>query len=66
MNIRRVITGGLFVFFLYVTPLDISRLIKEGSLSFFVDFGEYSFLILVFDFALLFSTYHDTWGGKKK
>ncbi len=57
----RLLTGGLFVFFLFATPLDLIRLLKEGTLSFFVDFGDYSFLILVLDFALLFSTYHDTW-----
>lgn len=61
MNKVRLLTGGLFVFFLFATPLDLIRLLKEGTLSFFVDFGDYSFLILVFDFALLFSTYHDTW-----
>ncbi len=67
MNIHRVITGGFFIFFLFIIPMDIQELITEGSLSFFVDFGEYSFLVLVFDFVILFSTYHDTWGrGRNK
>jgi len=65
MNKTRLLTGGLFVFFLFATPLDILTLVEEGTLSFFVDFGQYSFLILVFDFALLFSTYHDTWVRKR-
>ncbi len=68
MNIGRVFTGGLFVSFLFFTAMDIQDLAVDGSLALGdYDFGEYSFLWLVFDVSILFSAYHDTWiKGRKK
>ena len=67
----RIITGGLFIFFLFLTAMDIQDLAVDGSLSYVgYDFGGYSFLWIVFDVSILFSAYHDTWGkcvwSKKK
>lgn len=64
---KRILTGGIFVMFIFLTAMDIQDMITDGTISMFdYDFEGYSFIWLVFDFAILFASYHDTWGRGRK